>query len=266
MGQRHHMGRYCDLLIGEVGDVPGHPAGLQGLDHVVIVYQAAPGQVQDPDLTLHLGNGLRVDKVLGAVVIGDVDGDVVGHPVQLIHIFHHMDMAVQAQGGLHRQEGVIAVHIHPQLQGDVAHQRADGPQADDAQGLAVQLRPSEGGLSLLHRGGQIHPGGVDLLLHPLRAAQNVPGGDEQGGQNQFLDRVGVGAGGVEHHDAVFRAAVDGDVVGPRPRPGDGPQLLREHIVVHGGGADQDAVLVLHLAAHLEACLIQQVQAGAGNLI
>ena len=30
--------------------------------------------------------------------------------------------------------------------------------------------------------------------------------------------------------------------------------------------DQDAVLVLHLAAHLEAGLIKQIQTGAGNLI
>ena len=177
-----------------------------------------------------------------------------------------MDVAVQPQGGVHRQEGVIAVHVHPQVQGDVAHQGPDGPQADDAQGLAVDLRPHEGGLALLHRLGDVHAGGVDLLLDPLHAADDVPGGDEHGGHHQFLHRVGVGTGGVEHHDAALTAPVDGDVVGARARPGDGPQGVGELIVVHGGGADQNAVLVLHVAAHLEPGLVQQVQTGIGNFI
>ena len=97
---------------------------------------------------------------------------------------------------------------------------------------------------------------MGLLLHPLGAAQNVTGGDEQGGNDQLLHRVGVGAGGVEDHDAVFRAAVDGNVVGAGAGPGNGPQGVGELVVVHGGGANQDAVLVFHIAAHLEAAVVQ----------
>ena len=50
---------------------------------------------------------------LGGAVVGNVNGDVVGDLIQLVQILHHMDMAVQTEGGVHRQEGVIAVHIHP---------------------------------------------------------------------------------------------------------------------------------------------------------
>jgi hypothetical protein len=73
---------------------------------------------------------------------------------------------------------------------------------------------------------------------------DVTGGDEHGGDDQLLHGVGVGAGGVEHHDTVFRAAVNGDVVGAGSGPGDGPQGGGELIFVHGGGAHQDAVLIL----------------------
>ena len=45
-----------------------------------------------------------------------------------------------------------------------------------------------------------------------------------------------------------------DALAAGARPGDGTQGVGELIVVHGGGADQNAVLVLHVTAHLEAGL------------
>ena len=195
-----------------------------------------------------------------------MDGHIVGDLVQLVHVLHHVDVAVQAQGGVHRQEGVIAIHVHAQVQGHVAHQRADGAQADDTQGLLIELGAHKGGLALLHRGGHVHALGVGLLLYPLGAAHDVAGGDEHGGDDQLLHGVGVGAGGVEDHDAVLGAAVNGDIVGAGAGAGDGPQGLGELILVHGGGADQDAVLVLYVVAHLKAGLVQMGQTGAGDLI
>ena len=107
---------------------------------------------------------------------------------------------------------------------------------------------------------------MSLLLHPLGAAQNVAGGDEQGGNDQLFHRIGVGTGGVEDHDAVLGAAVDGNVVSAGTRPGDGPQGVGEDIVVHGGRAHQDTVLIFHVVAHLETALVQLVQAGGGDLV
>ena len=40
----------------------------------------------------------------------------------------------------------------------------------------------------------------------------------------------------------------------------------ELVVVHGGGTDQDAVLVLYIVAHLKAGLVQPGQTGAGDLV
>ena len=67
----------------------------------------------------------------------DVDCDIVRPLVQLVQVLYHTDMAVQPQGGIHGQIGVIAVNIHSQGQGDIGHQCANGAQADDPQGLFV---------------------------------------------------------------------------------------------------------------------------------
>lgn len=88
----------------------------------------------------------------------------------------------------------------------------DGAQADDAQGLAHQLRADEGRLALLHHLGHVHTV-RHLLAYPLDAAQQVTGGQEQVSDEQFLDGVGVGARGVENRNATGVALVDGNVVG-----------------------------------------------------
>lgn len=147
------------------------------------------------------------------------------------------------------------------------HTRApDGTQADDTQGLTVELRAHKGGFAFLHGGGYIHIWSMSLFLDPVHAPDDVPGGDEQGGDDQLLYCVGVGTGGIEDHDAGLGAAVDGNVVGAGARPGDGTQGIREDVVVHLGAAHQDAVLVLHILPHLEAALVQLIQAGGRDLV
>ena len=122
-----------------------------------------------------------------------------------------MDEPGQGQRRVHRQEGVVAVHGHAKLGGDVGHLYADGAQADDAQGLPHELGAHELALALLHGGGHVGPG-ARLELHPVGAAHHVAGGQQQGTHRQLLHRVGVGAGGVEHH-------VTSHFIGTGPPPG-----------------------------------------------
>ena len=84
--------------------------------------------------------------------------------------------------------------------------------------------------------------------------------------HQLLHRVGVCSGGVEHHDARLGAAVHRDVVGPRARPGDGPEVWGEYIVVQLGRAHQNGILVGHIVPHGVALLGQPIQPLGGNLI
>ena len=119
MGHSHHMGGLHQPVVGEVGDIGGDPAGVQSGQHGLVVHDLAPGQVDEADAPLHGGDGFGVDHVLGLGCIMDMNGDVVGPLIQLGHVLHHMDVAVQTQGGIHGQIGVVAVDIHAQGQGHI---------------------------------------------------------------------------------------------------------------------------------------------------
>ena len=266
MGQSDDVLGHGDFMVGEVSDIAGHPSGLQSGDHIVIVHQSAAGQVDDAHLSLHVGDGIGVDGALGIVVVGHMDGDIVGDTVKLVDVLDHMDMAIQTQGGIHGQEGVIAIDVHAQFQCGVADQRADGTQTDDTDGLAEQFGTGEGGLALLNSGLQIAAGLPCLLLNPVGAGDDVAGGHQQGAEHQFLDCIGVGAGGVENHDAVFAAALDGDVVGAGTGTGDGAQSTGEFISVHIGRADEDTILVFYLIVHQKTALVQLGQADGGDFV
>ena len=53
---------------------------------------------------------------------------------------------------------------------------------------------------------------------------------------------------------------------PAPRAGDGPERFWKFVVVHGGGAHQDTVLVGYVGPHLKAGLVKLVQTYAGDFI
>ena len=128
-----------------------------------------------------------------------------------------MHRAGQVPGMLHRQIGVIAIDLHAQLGGGVCHQNADGPQAHNAQSLPLNFRPGKLALALLNQ--LFHLVALTLQgFHPVHGRHNFPGGQEQRGQHQLFHSVGVGAGGIEHHNALFQTFVNGNVVDRRLRP------------------------------------------------
>ena len=94
----------------------------------------------------------------------------------------------------------------------------------------------------------------------------MAGGGQHGENDLFLHGVGVGAGGVEHHNTRFAATVDGNIVRAGTGAGNGAQGLGELIIVHLGGADEDAVGVGAVVLHHKAALIQLSQTHAGDLI
>ena len=107
---------------------------------------------------------------------------------------------------------------------------------------------------------------LGLYEHQRKLPNQLSGGQQQGAHRQLLHGIGVGAGGIEYHDARLGAAVDGDVISARARPGHGPQGIGECIVVHVRRADQNTVLVFHIGADGVAGLVQYGQPGGGNLI
>ena len=112
VGHGHHVGVGHQLVGGEVGDVGRHLPRIQGGEQGLVVHDAPPGQVDNPDAGLHGGESVRAAHVAGLFVEVDVGGDIVRLFIELIHVPDHMDMAVQPEGGVHGEEGVVAVHVH----------------------------------------------------------------------------------------------------------------------------------------------------------
>ena len=98
------------------------------------------------------------------------------------------------------------------------------------------------------------------------SALGLSGGQQQSAHRQLLHRIGVGAGGIEYHDARLGAAVQGDIVDAGPGPGDGQKVFRKIIVQQLGGADQDGVLVCLRIGDGVQRRIQAVQADGRDLV
>ena len=236
-------------LVGrEVRHIAGDLAGRErGLDRGV-VHQVPAGEVDDAHAVLHLGDGFGVDHSLCVGGGGDVNRDIVGVGIDFVVVIRLADGARQTPCGVDGDERVAADHLHPQPDGGVGDEAADGAQADDAQRLAEQLGADESAFALFDEL-------FDALLErfcPSDAGVDFPGGKQQRGQRQFLDAVGVGARGVEHDDALLAATVKRDVVDARARARDGQQLGAERHLVHRGRADEDMVLYNDLAAMIFA--------------
>ena len=118
-----------------------------------------------------------------------------------------------------------------------------------------------------------HPLDVDDILktlglyeHRHKLPSQLSGGQQQSAHRQLLHRIGVGAGGIEYHDARLGAAVQGDIVDAGPGPGDGQKVFRKIIVHQLGGADQDGVLVCLRIGDGVQRRIQAVQADGRDLV
>ena len=193
-----------------------------------------------------------------------MQGDIVSSLKSLVHGGDDLDGGIQSQSVLHGQEGVIAHDLHAQSSACVGHQNADGAQADDGQGLAHDLGAHESGLALFHHSSDISAGS-SLLLDPGDALGDLTGSQQQSGDGQLLDAVGVCAGGVEDNDASLGSAVQGDVVDACACTGDALQGSGEVVVVQLSGTDQDGVLVCHVVSDLET-IVQLSQADLGDLV
>ena len=149
-----------------------------------------------------------------------------------------MDSARDAPRGAHRHVRIVTVHVHAQVDSDVGHFGPDGAQADDAQLLALHLASGERLLRLLGRLRDVLVVGV--VPAPGDAAGDVAAAQHEAAHHDLLHGVRVRAGGVEHHDALFGATVERDVVHAGARAGNGLEAFGERGVVQGGTADEHA--------------------------
>ena len=107
-------------------------------------------------------------------------------------------------------------------------------------------------------------GDAESLIVKDGAAEDVAGGEQQGADGHLLDGVGVGAGSVEDHDALFGAAVGGNVVEAGTGTGDAEELGVEGHVVKGGGTDEQGFGRLHVGTGRAVVGGEIVKAALGN--
>ena len=229
----------------EIGDIGRDLAGGQRREQRAVIDQTAAGEIEDAHAVFHRSDRIRADHALGVRRERNVDGDVVTVGIDLVKRFGVADGARQVPRGIDRQVRVVPVDLHAEGDGRIGDQHADRAEADDAEFFAEDLRPGEGRLAFFDELGD----GVALALQPLRpvrARDDAAGGQQQTGQHQFLDGVGVGTGGVEHDDALFAAEVDRDVVDARARARDRGQTLRQSHIVHGRRTHEHAVGIIEL--------------------
>ena len=127
-----------------------------------------------------------------------MDGDEVGLGQQLIHLHIGDVQLLGDHGDLIDIEGD---DLHADGLGHHAQVLTDAAEAHDAQGLALQLNALAIGLLL-----------PLALAHGVTGDGQIPGAGEHMAHGQLCHRLGGGAGGILHVDAVGLGIVHVDVV------------------------------------------------------
>ena len=210
------------------GDVPA----LQGPHQGLLVVETAASDVDQPHARLHHRDLGIVDHVHGLFGARGVDGDEVGLTQQLFERGPLLDVQVGEPGV--GDVGVVRDDLHGEAVGPLRHQPADAAQADDAQGLAVELAA------------------LELGAAPLAALDEAvgPGDVAAAGQDETHGVLGgrhhVALGRVADDDALLGGVGHRDVVEPRAGAADDAQVGRrveELLVDDGLAADDDAVIL-----------------------
>ena len=236
MGQRQHAGNAGQRQAGKISDEAAQLAGAQRLGHRRVVDDALAGEVEQHRVFLHGRQLGGADQIPGGVQQRQMQGDVIRPREQRFQAGHGGHLAGQPPGGVHAQRRVIADHVHVQGQGGVRHPRTDRAQPHHAQGAAAQLAALEVLLALFHLAVQVRFAVRAQPGHPVQPLAQVARGQQQAGHHQLLDRVGVGAGSVEHRNTPRTAVGHVDVIDAGAGAGHGFHRRRDVVAAEGVAA------------------------------
>ena len=230
---------YADELVGrEVGDVAFEFSALHGGKHCVRVDQFAAGIVDEYGAVLHFRESVRIEHLFGVGRERNVYGDEIGRRDERVKACRP-DPVIEVQCARDGKVGVIADHVHTEIDRRVRDHYADRAQADDAERFTRNLVADKLGFALFD--GFSNALGAFERLHPVDRVGDLSAAEEQFADDQLFDRVCVGAGGVEYDDALCRAGGDGDIVRARARARHGEQFVVQGVFVHVEAAQHDAV-------------------------
>ena len=141
--------------------------------------------------------------------------------------------------GTYRNERIVAVYVHAQLNCGVGNFGANSTQADNAQLLALDFLASKLLLCLFSGLGDVFV--IRILAAPFNAAQNVTAAQQKCAKHDFLNCIGVCTRGVEDHDAFVSATIERDVVHASARARNSAKTSGEFHIMHGGTANKNAL-------------------------
>ena len=202
---------YADKLIGgEVSDVASDLAAFNSSQNSSGISQLASCEVEYSYAVLHNSDGLFTDSALGISIVRNVDSDIVGSSIEVVNIGNGLYAGLKGKRSLYGEERIIADHLHAKAHCGICDQNADSTQTDNAQSLSADLGTCEVGLALFYLLADIF-----LTLeggNPVNSVSYLSGGKEETCDNKLLNSVCIGTGSVENNDALFCAAVNGNVV------------------------------------------------------
>ena len=177
-----------------------------------------------------------------------MDGNIIAFSVNLIHIIDMADTSGKIPGCVHGNIGIVAVHIHPQMDSCIGHPDTDGAQADNSQLFAVQFASRELFLYLFRLLGHIFIAG--LGRYPVDSSHQISGCQEHAGKHHLFYAVGVGSRGIKHHYALPGTVLQGNVVDSRAGSGNRQNVFRKIHLMHVGAAHQHGVRLLDILCFL----------------
>ena len=121
---------------------------------------------------------------------------------------------------------------------------ADCSQADDSQLFILYFRSCKILFHLFSSLGDVRI--VFIFFHPVNSADDVAGGQEHGGNDDFLHTVCIGARRVEYNNTFSGAFIQRDVVHSGACPCHGKKIGRQRHIVHIGASYEDAVGFLNI--------------------
>ncbi len=263
--QRHDLRVVIDGPSREVADVGCEVTCVERRQHGRLVDDLGAGEIEDHASLAHQLQARLVDEATRRVHERHVHGDHVAAREQVIEAHRLLDARRQLPGALHGDLRIVTEHFHAQAERGIRDLDTDRPESHDAERAAGQLVANELLLALLHRL-------LDRVIVALERADVAPGladvarREEQAREHQFLDRVRVRAGRVEHRDATAAQLRDGHVVGARAGARDREHALGNLHRVHVRRAQQDRVRVADLRGDLVEIARQPLEPADGDAV
>ena len=229
MWNRNHILVADQLRTGEIYDIRGNFARIDGRLHRVRVHKLAAREIEDLYAVLHLRHRRSVDEARRILSCRNMQRNIITGLENFVITGRDAHRTGQIQRIGHRKIRVIADYLHAERFRNVGYKAADRPKTDHAERFACDFTTGKLSLARLDLLGDIRF--VRNSRSPVDPPDNIPRGQKQGADRKLFYRVCVGARRVEYDDARLCAPVNGNIVDARAAACDCQQFfIQRHIM------------------------------------